>query len=102
MTNQPILETYKLNIDGVILYVSLDYRDKQVSFMDERGNPQKFEFTKRGRDYLGGWVRICRALEKATVWADERLAAEEKREDDAKTQKIMNVFVALSDLESEV
>lgn len=100
MTDQPVIETHKLNIGGVILYVRLDYKNKQISFMDEQGNPQKFEFTKRGRNYLGGWVRIYRALEQATIWADERLATEEKRAKQTSTQKIIDIFTALADVES--
>lgn len=98
MTEQPIIETTKLNIEGVVLHVRIDYREKTASFMDEKGNPQTFKFTQRGREYLGGWVKIYRALEQATVWADEKLAAEEARQDQADTERTINLMMALADL----
>lgn len=101
MIAKPLLETHKLDIDGVILYVRIDYRDKNVSFTDERGNANRFEFTKRGRNYLGGWVRIYRALEKATVWADKRLADYEEQERDAKSSELVQIFTALSGLKDK-
>lgn len=75
----PQIEYHKLNVDGVIFNIKLDYKKKQVSFLDELGNKNKFQFTDRGREYLGGWIKIFRALEKATIWADEKLKEEEER-----------------------
>lgn len=95
----PQIEYYKLNVDGAIFNIKLDYKKKQASFLDENGNKNKFQFTDRGREYLGGWVKIFRALEKATLWADEKMEAEEKRQKSAKEQKFVELMIAVSDLE---
>lgn len=95
----PQIEYHKLNVDGVIFNIKLDYKKKQVSFLDELGNKNKFQFTDRGREYLGGWVKIFRALEKATIWADEKLKEEEERSEGLKHKKIVDLMIAVSDLE---
>ena len=99
MKSYPQLEVHKLNIDGVIVRVKLDYKRKVVSFVDENGNPEKFKFAERTMDYLGGWVRVFRALEEATLWADKKLAEEEARQDSEKEAKLIDLMIAVSDLE---
>ena len=101
METTPQIEYHKLNIDGVVLNVKLDYKKKQVSFLDDIGNKNKFQFTDRGREYLGGWVKIFRALEKATIWADEKLEAEAERADKVKEKKFIDLMIAVSDIESK-
>ena len=97
----PQIEYHKLNVDGVIFNIKLDYKKKQASFLDEDGNKNKFQFTDRGREYLGGWIEIFRALEKATLWVDEKLAAEEKRSNDAEDKKFLDLMIAVSDIEGK-
>ena len=95
----PQIEYHKLNVDGVIFNIKLDYKKKQASFLDENGNKNKFQFTDRGREYPGGLVKIFRALEKATIWADEKLEAEENRSKGVKEKKFIDLMIAVADLD---
>lgn len=88
-----------LNIDGVVINVALDFKKRTATFTDKDSNPCRFVFADRTRDYLGGWVKIFRALEEATKWADERLAEAEKIEAEKKEKKFINIMMAISDLE---
>lgn len=99
METSRVIEVHKLNIDGVILNVRIDYKQGTVSFIDEQGNKNRFDFSNRTREYLGGWVKIFRALEKATIWADARLAEEQKRVKDVKNEKMTEILIAVSDLD---
>lgn len=101
MEINPVIEHYNLNVDGVVFHIKLDYKRKTVSFLDSQGNKNKFQFTDRTREYLGGWVKIFRALEKATIWADEKLDAEEKRVEGVKEKKFVDLMIAVSDLDSK-
>ena len=53
-----------LNIDGVVINVALDFNKKTATFTDKDSKPCKFVFADMTRDYLGGWVKIFRALEE--------------------------------------
>lgn len=99
MQVNPQVETHKLVVDGVVLYVKIDYLQKTVSFVDHAGGKNTFDFTNRTREYLGGWVKIFRALEKATIWADKRLEEDIKRRADVKDKEFLDVMIAISDLE---
>lgn len=98
----PQIEHHKLNVDGVILNVRLDYKKMQVSFLDDNGNKNEFQFTDRGREHLGGWIKVLRALEKATLWADERLEAEATRQSETKHKKTVDLMIAISDKQREM
>ena len=97
----PVYEYFRFNVDGVILNVKVDYKDKKVSFIDELGNKNKFTFTDRGREYLGGWVKVFRALEEVTLWCDERLKLELDRRDREKEKEVIDLMVAVADLEAK-
>lgn len=88
--------------NGIKLYLRLDYEYGKVSILEKTnsGNYKQkdFRFSNRGRDFLGGWVLIFRALEEATIFADKMLAAEEEAREQAESDKITSMMVALAEL----
>lgn len=93
-------ETLELNYNGVLVYLRLDYEAGTASFVEKSGNPNKFRFTDRTVEYLGGWVEVFRALEKATILADKLLREQQELRETTKTQKTIDLMIAISDLKS--
>lgn len=78
MSELKIKETLSLNYYGVKLLLKLDYEDEVASFVDGNDMAYRFRFNNRSIDYLGGWLKIYRALEKATILADKLLREQAK------------------------
>ena len=95
------LEYVHLNIDGVRLEVEIDYKEMEGSIVNKDGEPREYCFVDRGRDYLGGWIRVLRALEEATKFIDDKLKAEEERKSKETVDKAVSVFCALEELEKK-
>ena len=90
-------ELVELNYGGVRLNLKLDYDKGEISFLDNSGNKQKFDFTNRGTEYLGGWVKIFKALEQATIYGNDKLIEQRRIRDKIKTDKLINIFTALAE-----
>lgn len=88
-------EELYLNIKGVHLNLELNYDEGTVSFLNVDGSPQKFVFSERTVEYLGGWVKIARAIEEATIYADKLLREQRKLRDDEETTKLINIFTSI-------
>lgn len=70
--------------NGISLKVAIDYEKGSVSFLDHDNKPKRFLFADRGREHLGGWVKILEAMIEATKWADEKLKERDGQEVDKK------------------
>lgn len=92
-------ETLILDYDGVIVRLHLDYQRGLASFIKKDGQGQQYLFTKRTVDYLGGWVKVLRALEQATILADKLLREQEKVREDNKLTEVAELMLAVKDLE---
>jgi hypothetical protein len=102
--NKKLEEVIEFNHKGVNIYVSLNYEEGTVSFMDKMGNGnfdrKNWYFTDRTIDYLGGWYIIFEAMQKATEFADKELRTQAKLRESEKEQKMFDLMVSLSDIES--
>lgn len=94
-------ETISYEHRGVIIYLHLDYENEKVSLVEKNGTPKKWEFTKRTREYLGGWWVILEAMQKATEYGDQRLRDQAEARKKIKTDKQFKLMVALSDIKPE-
>lgn len=81
MTTQQVSERLLYDVYGVRLEVYIDYETGTVSFIHKDGEPFKFIFADRGRDYLGGWLKVFKALEEVTRDADKRLKKHQGKKD---------------------
>lgn len=90
-------ETISYNHNGVIFYIELDYEKGVASFVEKDGTPKRWLFTERGRDYLGGWLRIYEAMRAATIYADTRLKEQQEARDNAKEEQLIDLAIAISD-----
>lgn len=73
MKRQQLNERLLYDVDGIRLELFIDYEAETVSFIHKDGEPFRFVFADRGREYLGGWLRVFKALEEATRDADAKL-----------------------------
>lgn len=73
MKRQQLNERLLYDVDGIRLEIYIDYEAGTVSFIHKDGSPFKFVFIDRGREYLGGWLRVFKALEEVTRDADAKL-----------------------------
>lgn len=74
--------------NGILLKVAIDYEKGTVSFLQDT-KPKKFVFSERGREHLGGWVKILEAMIEATKWADSNLKERGEKELDEKLDGVV-------------
>lgn len=86
---------------GVTIYMDLDYEKGEVSMVEKNGQPKKYNFSHRTRNYLGGWYLILEALQEATKYADVRLAEQAEAREKIKQKKVIDMAIALSDLKGK-
>lgn len=91
-------ETILLNYNGVKLRLHLNYETGKASFVKPDGQGEKFLFKDRTIDYLGGWIEIFRALEKATFLADTKLREQSSLRESAKEEEFVELMIAVSDI----
>lgn len=84
---------------GVQIYVELDRHKKTATIVEPSSSgdwkPKEFQFAKRTKEYMDGWIAIFRACEQAIRLAKEDL---EKFNDD-EMQKLLDMHVALNKME---
>lgn len=90
-------ETISYNHNGVIIYIKLDYEEGVASLVEKDGTPKRWLFTERGRDYLGGWLRIYEAMRAATIYADSRLNDQAEAREAVKEEQLIDLAIAISD-----
>lgn len=83
---------------GVTIYMDLDYEKGEVSMVEKNGQPKKYNFSHRTRNYLGGWWLILEALKEATIFADKKLEEQENIRAKIKEKEIIDLAVYLHDL----
>lgn len=96
--NLLIKETILFDYKGIKVTIQLDYKRGTVSFTEQDSKPKNYKFAERTRNYLGGWWLILEALQEATKFADEKLKEQEELREKIKTQKVIDMAIALSDL----
>lgn len=94
-------EEILLNHNGVKLRLHLNYESGKASFVKANGQGEQFLFKDRTVDYLGGWIEIFRALEKATFLADKKLREQSNLRESAKEEEFINLMIAVSDIDSK-
>lgn len=96
--NLLIKETILFQHKGIGVTIDLNYKEGTVSFTEQDTKPKSYKFQHRTRNYLGGWYLILEALQEATKFADTKLKEQEELRDKIKTQKVIDMAIALSDL----
>lgn len=91
-------ETVQFEHRGVVVYINLDYTKGTASFTEKGGQGKQFLFKDRTREYLGGWWLIFEALQKATVFADEKLKEQAELREQLKEKKVLDLMIALADI----
>lgn len=91
-------ETLLLNYNGVKLRLNLNYETGKASFVKANGEGERFLFKDRTVDYLGGWIEIFRALEKATFLADTKLREQADIRESLKEEEFVSLLIAVSDI----
>lgn len=94
-------ETVLFNYKGVSIYIELNYETGKVSFTEKDGRAKNYKFAECTRNYLGGWWLILEALQEATKFADSKLSEQEEIREKIKTQKVIDMAIALSDVKSK-
>lgn len=88
MTTQQVTERLLYDVDGIRLELFIDYESQTVSFIHKDCEPFRFVFADRGREYLGGWLRVFKALEEVTRDADKRLKKHQGKKDNEFMERI--------------
>jgi hypothetical protein len=99
--NLVLQERVEFEYRGIKVYMSLDYLEGKVSFTEANGQPKKYNFSQRTREYLGGWWLILEALQEATKFADEKLKEQAELRENIKEKKVIDMMIALSDLDKK-
>lgn len=99
MNELKLNETVAFNHDGVKIRIKLDYENRIVDFLDNDGEVKRWKFCGRGRDYLGGWMKIMEAMKAATVYADARLKEQEEIREKLQDERFADLAIALGDIE---
>lgn len=66
-------EILGFKLDGITVFVEIDYNTRQVSLIERDGKGKQWVFTKRTPDYFKGWHRILNAMKFAIDQANARL-----------------------------
>lgn len=88
----------------VKINIALDYNrktvslTKPVSIFSNNDDAKAWVFSKRTRQYLGGWYIVLEALQEATKYADTRLKEQEDVRDKLAEEKVFNIVMALSEV----
>lgn len=81
--------------DGISVALDIDCESKTITFVERKGDghykPKKWVFEKRGREYLGGWVKILSAMEYAIKEADKYLKELDSRDEEKFVELLMEI-----------
>ncbi len=96
--------------DGTVLHARIDFENNQVALVNKEGNdgpskfgkstnyqPTKFLFAGREAKYMNGWINIMAAMQYVIRDARDELEAWQKVQKDKKTQKIIDIMLALQE-----
>lgn len=98
MSIQMLNETITYTHRGVTIYMHLDYEAGTVSLVEKDGSEKRWNFTGRTKEYLGGWWLVLEAMQEAVKYADTRLREQEAARENAKTKEMVDLMVALHDV----
>lgn len=83
--------------DGIAVVVDIDFENNKVSLMERMGNgdyrPKAWKFQDRSNDYLGGWIRIFKAMEYAVTEAHNDLITSLEDREQERMQAIIDVLM---------
>lgn len=82
---------------GIAVVVDIDFENNRVSLMERTGSgeyrPKSWVFQDRSNDYMGGWIRIFKAMEYAVTEASKELAKALDKKEQEQLHNIVEILM---------
>jgi hypothetical protein len=97
---ETILFTYPTERGNEIkVWIEINYRDNLISLVNpELNNARQYVFTKRGVEYMTGWLEILECLHKAVREAKKKMEAYNKKVQDDKDNDVTEILMQATNI----